>query len=178
MFKASVLCASILWLINAAYNFAARDYRAFCINVLYVLCLVAICEAYYSKEDRVLQGMIGALMMICVIGNVNVMSEMLETAIPSRTLWQMIAGSVLTFGLFLNHFMIVRKKTKNMWRIKNNHIIILLLALRTYQVIANIAARGFTALMIELTVGLLAIIPTLNAIVCIESKTGTYKIES
>ena len=51
-------------------------------------------------------------MMICVIGNVNVMSEMLETAIPSRTLWQMIAGSVLTFGLFLNHFMIVRKKIK------------------------------------------------------------------
>ena len=42
----------------------------------------------------------------------------------------------------------------------------------------NFAARGFTALMIELTVGLLAIIPTLNAIVCIESKTGTYKIES
>jgi len=112
VFKASVLCASILWLINAAYNFAARDYRAFCINVLYVLCLVAICEAYYSKEDRVLQGMIGALMMICVIGNVNVMSEMLETAIPSCTLRKMIAGSVLTFGLFLNHFMIVRKKTK------------------------------------------------------------------
>ena len=64
----------------------AKDYRAFCINVLYVVCLVVVCESYYSKEDRVLQGMIGALMMISVIGNVNVMSEMLNIEVPSRSL--------------------------------------------------------------------------------------------
>ena len=178
VFKVSVVLASILWLINAGFNFAARDYRAFCINVLYALCLCAICRTYYTKEDRVLQGMIGALMMLCVIGNVNVMSEGLEAEIPSRALWQMIIGSVLTLGLFLNHFMIVHNKRKTMWRIKNNQILImLLLLLRTYQVLVNIISRGFTPLMIEVTVGLLAIIPTLDAIVCIETKTDAYKID-
>lgn len=178
VFKVSIVLASILWLINAGFIFAARDYRAFCINVLYALCLCAICRTYYTEEDRVLQGMIGALMMLCVIGNVNVMSEGLETEIPSRALWQMIIGSVLTLGLFLNHFMIVHKKRKTMWRIKNNQILImLLLLLRTYQVLVNIISRGFTPLMIEVTVGLLAIIPTLDAIVCIETKTDAYKID-
>ncbi len=42
----------------------------------------------------------------------------------------------------------------------------------------NFAAGGFTALTIEITVGLLAIIPTLNAIACIESRTDTYSIQA
>ena len=175
VFKASVLLGSVLWLTNAGFNFAAKDYRAFCINVLYVVCLVTVYRSFCRKETAVLQGMIGGLMMISVVGNVNVMAEMLTTPVPSRTLWQMVVGSVLTVGLFINHFMISRPKTKTLWRIKINHlIIILLLLLRFFQVIMNFAAGGFTVLTIEITVGLLAIIPTLSAIICIESKTDTY----
>ena len=62
-----------------------------------------------------------------------------------------------------------------MWRIKVNQIIIMLIIiLRTYQVIINILAGGFTPLVIEITVGLLAIIPTLDAIASIEAKTDAY----
>ena len=49
---------------------------------------------------------------------------------------------------------------------------------RTWQVIENIASRGFTLLMIEITVGLLAIVPTLNVIACIESRTDSYVPET
>lgn len=160
---------------NGAFNFAAKDYRAFCINLLYVICLLTLGGATFRKEKDIVQGMIGALMMVSVIGNVNVLSEMLETTIPSRSLWQMIVGAVLTVGLFINHFLITRKKTRKLWRIEVNQcIVFILLLFRTYQVIENIASRGFTPLMIEITVGLLAIVPTLNVIACIESRTDSF----
>ena len=118
-------------------------------------------------------------MMVSVIGNVNVLSEMLDTTVPSRTLWQMIVGAVLTVALFINHFMIARKKTRTLWRIElNQGIVFFLLLFRTWQVIENIASRGFTLLMIEITVGLLAIVPTLNVIACIESRTDSYVPEN
>ena len=56
----------------------------------------------------------------------------------------------------------------------NQGIVFFLLLFRTWQVIENIASRGFTLLMIEITVGLLAIVPTLNVIACIESRTDVY----
>lgn len=63
----SVLIGSILWLTNAAFNFAAKDYRAFCINLLYVVCLLTLGGAAFRQEKDILQGMIGALMMISAI---------------------------------------------------------------------------------------------------------------
>ena len=175
----SVLIGSILWLTNAAFNFAAKDYRAFCINLLYVVSLLTLGGAAFRQEKDILQGMIGALMMISAIGNVNVLSEMLDTTIPSRTLWQMVVGAVLTVGLFINHFMITRRKTRTLWRIQiNQGIVFFLLLFRTWQVIENIIFRGFTTLMVEITVGLLAIVPTLNVIACIESRTDSYVPEN
>lgn len=175
----SILIGSILWLTNAAFNFAAKDYRAFCINLLYVICLLTLGGATFRQEKDIVQGMIGALLMVSVIGNVNVLSEMLDTTVPSRTLWQMIVGAVLTVSLFINHFMITRKRSRKLWRIEvNQGIVFFLLLFRTYQVIENIASRGFTPLMIEITVGLLAIVPTLNVIVCIESRTESYVPEN
>jgi len=175
----SILIGSILWLTNAAFNFAAKDYRAFCINLLYVICLLTLGGATFRQEKDIVQGMIGALLMVSVIGNVNVLSEMLDTTVPSRTLWQMIVGAVLTVCLFINHFMITRKRSRKLWRIEvNQGIVFFLLLFRTYQVIENIASRGFTPLMIEITVGLLAIVPTLNVIACIESRTESYVPEN
>jgi len=175
----SILIGSILWLTNAAFNFAAKDYRAFCINLLYVICLLTLGGATFRQEKDIVQGMIGALLMVSVIGNVNVLSEMLDTTVPSRTLWQMIVGAVLTVSLFINHFMITRKRSRKLWRIEvNQGIVFFLLLFRTYQVIENIASRGFTPLMIEITVGLLAIVPTLNVIACIESRTESYVPEN
>ena len=122
--------------------------------------------------------MIGALMMISVIGNVNVLSEMLDTPVPSCSLWQMAVGAVLTIGLFINHFMITRRKTRTLWRIQINQGIVVFLSLfRLYQVIENIVSRGFTPLMIEIRVGVLAIVPTLNVIACIETRTDAYRPE-
>ena len=171
----SILIGTVLWLANAVFNFEAKDYRAFCINLLYIVCLLTLGGATFRQEKDNVQGMIGALMMISVIGNVNVLSEMLDTTVPSRTLWQMVVGAVLTTGLFINHFMITRKKTRTLWRIQiNQGIVFFLLLFRTYQVIINIASRGFTLQMIEITVGLIAIVPTLNVIACIESRTDSY----
>jgi hypothetical protein len=171
----SIVIAAILWTTNGVFNFLAKDYRAFCINVLYVVCVITLGGATFKQEKDVVQGMIGALMMISVVGNVNVLSEMLETSVPSRSLWQMVIGAVVTVGLFINHFMITRKKTRRLWRIQiNQGIVVFLLLFRIFQVIENIAARGFTQLMIEITVGLLAIVPTVNVIACIESRTEAY----
>ena len=94
-------------------------------------------------------------------------------------IWQMIVGAVLTVSLFINHFMITRKRSRKLWRIEvNQGIVFFLLLFRTYQVIENIASRGFTPLMIEITVGLLANVPTLNVIACIESRTESYVPEN
>lgn len=171
----SVVLGALLWLVNAAFNFAAKDYSALGVNIAYIICLITMAGAFFEGNMNVVQGMIGALMMACVWGNVNVLTEMLNSDIPSRSLWQMIFGAVLTIALFINHFLISRDKTKTMWRIKANQIIIiLLLVLRTYQIILNVLAGGFSSLAIEITVGLLAIIPTLDAVASIEAKTDAY----
>lgn len=63
-----------------------------------------------------------------------------------------------------------------MWRVQNNQILILVLMLfRVYQILANIiGGSGDVRFLVEITVGLLAIIPTLNVVVCIESRTDAY----
>ena len=173
----SALFGSILWIANAAFNFAANDYRAFFINILYVICLITLCAAEFKKEKNVIQGMIGALLMISVVGNVNVLSEMLDADIPSRALWQMIMGFALTFALFVNHFLISHTSYHNERRIYINQLIVItLLILRCYQIVLNLAGSGLSRIIIEVTVGMLAIIPTLNVIVCIECRGDGYKI--
>jgi hypothetical protein len=175
VFICSVVLGAILWLVNAAFNFAAKDYRALGVNIAYIICLISMAGAFFAGNMSVVQGMIGALMMACVWGNVNVLTEMLDADIPSRSLWQVALGAALTMVLFINHFLISREKTRTLWRIKVNQIIIMLIIiLRTYQIIINILAGGFTPLVIEITVGLLAIIPTLDAIASIEAKTDAY----
>ena len=175
VFICSVVLGAILWLVNAAFNFAAKDYRALGVNIAYIICLISKAGAFFAGNMIVVQGMIGALMMTCVWGNVNVLTEMLNSDIPSRSLWQMILGAALTITLFINHFLISREKTKTTWRIKANQIIIIMiLVLRTYQIILNVLAGGFSPLVIEITVGLLAIIPTLDSVASIEAKTDAY----
>lgn len=171
----SVALGASLWLVNAVFNFAAKDYSALGVNIAYIICLISMAGAFFAGNMIVVQGMIGALMMTCVWGNVNVLTEMLNSDIPSRSLWQMILGAALTIALFINHFLISREKTKTTWRIKANQIIIIMiLVLRTYQIILNVLAGGFSPLVIEITVGLLAIIPTLDAVASIEAKTDAY----
>lgn len=174
----SAFIASVLWIANAVFNFIDGDYRAFFINLLYVICLITLCGAEFKKENNVIQGMISALLMISVVGNVNVLSEILSAPIPSRSLWQMIVGFILTVGIFINHFMISHSKFHTPWRIKINQImVLLLLILRVFQIILNIVLGGITVIVIEVTVGMLAIIPTLNVIVCIECRGDGYKME-
>ena len=48
------------------------------------------------------------------------------------------------------------------------------LKLRIYKIIMNILAGGFIPLVTEITVKVLAIIPTLDAIASIEAKTDAY----
>lgn len=64
----------------------------------------------------------------------------------------MIAGFVLMLFLFINHFLL----------------------LRCYQIIANLVSGELSTLVIEIEVGLLAIIPTLNAVVCVECRNDGY----
>lgn len=74
--------------------------------------------------------------------------------------------------------MITRKKTRKRWRIGiNQGTVFFLMLFRLYQVIENIVSRGFTPLMVEITAGLLAIVPTLNVVACIESRTDAYRPE-
>ena len=57
----------------------------------------------------------------------------LDTTIPIRSLWQMLFGAVLTVGLFINHFMITRKKTRKLWRIQINQGIVLFQAISSHR---------------------------------------------
>ena len=177
MLKGSALAGSILWIINSVFNFIASDYRAFFINILYVICLITLCGAEFKGEKNVVQGMIGALLMVSVIGNVNVLTEMVDADIPSRAMWQVIVSLVLIAALFLNHFMLANSQYHNNRRVYINQLIVMaLLLLRCYQIIVNIAGGGVSIILFEVTVGLLAIIPTLNVVVCIECRNDGYKI--
>lgn len=173
----SVVIGSMLWITNAVFNIIAGDYRAFFINILYVICLITLCGAEFKNEKNVIQGMIGALLMISVVGNINVLSEMLAADIPSRALWQMLLGLVLTVALFVNHFLISHSRYQSIRRIYINQLIVLvLLIFRCYQIVLNAVSGGISPIIIEVTVGLLAIIPTLNVVVCIECRGDGYKI--
>ena len=177
MLMGSALAGSILWIANSVFNFIAADYRAFMIDILYVLCLITLCGAEFKREKNVIQGMIGALLMVSVIGNINVLTEMVEADIPSRALWQVIVSLVLIVALFVNHFLLSHSHYHNTKRIYINQLIVMtLLLLRCYQIISNIIGGGISAIVIEVTVGLLAIIPTLNVVVCIECRSDGYKI--
>jgi hypothetical protein len=132
--------------------------------------------AALKDEKNVIQGMIGALLMISVVGNANVLSEMLETPVPSRNLWQMIFGLVVMVSIFVNHFLISHSRFHNKRRVIIGQLLFVVLILfRCYQIISNFIAGGFTPIMIEVTVGMLAIIPTLNVIICIECRGDGYK---
>lgn len=120
--------------------------------------------------------MIGALLMVFLIGNVNVLTEMLDIDIPSRSLWQLIVGVVITLCIFINHFLLAHSNYHNMRRIMINQILLaILLLFRCYQIISNIVYGQFGFAMLELTIGLLAIIPTLNVIICAECRSDGYK---
>ena len=177
MLMGSAVAGSILWIINAVFNFIAADYRAFLINILYVLCLITLCGGEFKGEKNVVQGMIGALLMVSVIGNVNVLTEMVEADIPSRALWQVLVSLVLIVALFVSHFLLANSRYHNTRRIYINQLIVMaLLLLRCYQIIVNIAGGGISTIIIEVTVGLLANIPTLNVVVCIECRNDGYRI--
>ena len=172
-----IVIASVLWIANAVFNLVAKDFRAFFINILYVICLITLGGATFRQEENVVQGMIGALLMICVFGNVNVLSEMLEESIPSRALWQMLVGFAVTVAIFINHFIISHSKYQNLRQIKISQLLILfLLVFRCFQIILNIFSGGITTMVIEVTVGMLAIIPTLDVLVCVECRGDGYRI--
>ena len=173
-----IVIASVLWIANAVFNLVAKDFRAFFINILYVICLITLGGATFRQEKNVVQGMIGALLMICVFGNVNVLSEMLEESIPSRALWQMLVGFAVTVAIFMNHFIISHSKYRNLRQIKISQLLILfLLVFRCFQIILNIFSGGMTTMVIEVTIGMLAIIPTLDVLVCVECRGGGYRID-
>ncbi|MCR5474533.1 MAG: hypothetical protein K6F28_04955 [Lachnospiraceae bacterium] len=177
MLMGSAIAGSILWIINAVFNYIATDYRAFLINIMYVICLITLCAAEFKKEKNVIQGMIGALLMVSVIGNVNVLTEMIQADIPSRDMWQVITSLVLIFFLFINHFLLSHSEYHITRRVYLNQLIVMvLLLLRCYQIIANLVGGELSTLVIEIEVGLLAIIPTLNVVVCIECRNDGYRI--
>ena len=171
----SAVFASALWIANAIFNIMADDFRAFLINILYVLCLVILCSAEFKDEENVVQGMMGALLMVCVIGNVNVLTEMLDADIPSRSLWQIVISLIFITALFINHFLLANSRYRNAVMVYINQLLVMaLLLLRCYQIAINIINGGFSSIVIEVTIGLIAIIPTLNVIVCIECREGGY----
>ena len=97
--------------------------------------------------------------------------------VPSRNLWQLIVSLVLAVILFGNHFMLTSEKRRKLWRVLINQIVILLiLLLRVYQILANMISHADnTMFLIEVTIGLLAIVPTLDAVICVECISEAYK---
>ncbi len=89
--------------------------------------------------------------------------------------WQLAASFLLALALFINHFLITNTNYRNSRRIAINQILILaILILRCYQIIINFVSGDFSQVMIRSTVGMLAIIPMLNAVICIECRGDAY----
>ncbi len=44
----STVAGSVLWIANAIFNLIDADYRAFFINLLYVICLIILCVAEFQ----------------------------------------------------------------------------------------------------------------------------------
>ena len=177
----SAVAACGLWIANAVMNGIAGSYRSVAINVLYIICTMTLCAAEFKKENDVVQGMIGALMTVFLIGNLNVLLPALhsasETDVASRSSWQLIVSFILAVALFINHFLISHSEYRNTRRIWVNQIIvILILLLRVLQILLNHFDADNTLLAARSTVGILAIIPTLNVIVCIESRGEGYHV--
>ena len=125
--------------------------------------------------------MIGALMIVFIFGNLNVLLPVLKNtadfSVRNRSSWQLIVSFILAMALFINHFLIAHSKYRNTRRIWVNQIIvILILLLRILQILLNLFGAEHTLLSARSTVGILAIIPTLNVIVCIESRGKGYNI--
>ncbi len=174
----SAACGIILWLVNAGFNVVSGDWMSFFINLFYVICLFMVAFASLRGDGSLAQSMITALITVCVIGNVAVLAEMIEEKIPSRNLWQLIVGLILTIALFINHCMLTSERQRSLKRITFNHLLVLLLlAFRVYQIVLNVSAGRITLLMIEVSVGMLALIPTLETIVCIEYREGHYSVQ-
>ncbi len=176
----SAVCAVILWIINDALNLAVESYTSFFINLFYVICLLTLCGAEFKGQKNVVQGMICALMMVFAMGNVNVLSSALKNLTmdpqaPSRITWQLAISFFLALALFINHFLITSTNYRTSRRIIINQVLILATpVLRCYQIIINLVSGDFSQVMIRSTVGMLAIIPMLNAIICIECRGDSY----
>ena len=179
VFIGSVVCASVLWIANGVLNVMSGSYRSLFNNILYLLCLLTMCGAEFNQQENVKQGMIGALMITFITGNANLLfpalGQLADSAVPSRASWQLAVSFVLALGLFLNHFMLTNSKYNNRKRIALNQIdLLLILILRCYQILINFSGGNFSMTMIKSTVGMLAIIPMMNAIICMECR-GVYK---
>ena len=175
----SAVAACILWTANGVLNIIDKGYNDFFTNLIYVVCLITLCGAEFKKENSVAQGMIGALLVTYLFGNVRLVTSnlkgVLETGLPSRANWMLIFGAFLGLCLFINHFLLTNSKYKNKRRVTINQlIVVILLLLRTVQVLMNIFGPDFSQLSAKATIGLLAIIPTLNVIVCIEARNDNY----
>lgn len=176
----SAVAAGILWTANRVLNIIDGGYNDFFTNLVYVVCLITLCGAEFKKENNLAQGMIGALLVTYLFGNVRLVTSnlkgVLETGLPSRANWMLIFGAFLGLCLFINHFLLTNSKYKNKRRVTINQLIVLiLLLLRTVQVLMNLFGSDFSQLSTKATIGLLAIIPTLNVIVCIEARNDNYE---
>ena len=124
----------------------------------------------------------GALMMVFAMGNVNMLSSALKNLTmdpqaPSRVTWQLAVSFILALALFINHFLITSTNYRTSRRIMINQVLILaILVLRCYQIIINLVSGDFSQVMIRSTVGMLAIIPMLNAVICTECRGEAYTV--
>lgn len=175
----SALSTIALWTVNAVLNLKNNSHTSFFINLLYIICLLTMAGAEFKKQENVKQGMVGALMATFIMGNVNLLSSVFKNmaveGVPSLASWQLIISFVLALGLFINHFMLSNSRYNNRKRIALNQIdLLLILLLRCYQLIINFTGGHYSMAMIRATVGMLAIIPMMNAVICVECR-GVYK---
>lgn len=173
----SVVCGCILQAANGGFNLIAGDWQALAVNVCYMACLIVLCVAVLKDEKNTIQAAIGAIMMNFVWSTVNVFSELISEDIPSRSRWGLILNIIMVSILFINHFMLTMSSRKKLWRVQVNQAILLFFFVFTiYKIAVNLATGQFSTLMVEILIGISAMLPTLCAIVCVEYRSGTYSL--
>ena len=65
----SVALGASLWLVNAVFNFAAKDYSALGVNIAYIICLISMAGAFFAGNMIVVQGMIAKSPTVISITN-------------------------------------------------------------------------------------------------------------
>jgi len=154
--------------------FAHKLWNEPLVNAFIFILLIFLYTSGMNRNKNVMKGLMGALLMACVI---NAFSYMSTCEIPADYICSVVYmdGALI---LFINHFLINSKKTSSPSNIRFNQIVVAILAVNVLVWNLSWLSEAESPLekiaLISLTISMPC---TYYTVVCVESRLDAYKIE-